>query len=163
MGEIDFLKFIFTAGIASLIGGGAGVAFVVFLSKKLIDQILKKDIEKYKTELSCELKLKQEVNKYNFDEETKVIKELWIHIESIVSLCANYQGECDNDNLNKLNGQLKICLSKNKPFIYKSLDDFINNLIEISNVENYSPENYNEVTEIRDCIIQVLRQRLNLF
>ena len=45
---LDFLKDTF---FPLILGAGGGLAIVYFLGKKVIDQILKKEILKYKSEL----------------------------------------------------------------------------------------------------------------
>ncbi len=163
MADYDFFKFILTAGLASLIGGGAGFAIIVFLSKKLIDQLLKKDIEKFKTELSCRLKLDQEISKFNYDKEVKIIREIWEHIEHIVTLCAKFEENKDEEQLNSLNRDLKNNLSKNIPFIHNNLEAAIVELIELSNIESFSPNKFDKIAKSRNEIISIIRDRLHLF
>jgi len=163
MAEIDFLSFIFTAGISSIIGGGSGLIIVVVLSKKLMDQILKKDIERYKTELLCNLKLNQEISKFNFDEETKIIKSIWSDIENICAFCAKHCNDEDDEILNELNKKLKESLSKNIPFIHEDIEKSIVKLIEISNIENYSQNKYSEIATLKAEIINTMRIRMHIF
>lgn len=162
MSDVNSFKFLFTAGIAALTGGGVGVAIIIVLSKKIVDQLLKKDIEKFKTELSLKLKYDQDISRFNFNEEVKVIKAIWIDIQSLIDICAKFRDGKDDKILNDKNKALKDNYAKNIPFIHKELGSAIEKLIEISNIEEYSEEKFQHIEKVANNIVSIIRLRFQL-
>jgi uncharacterized membrane protein YcgQ (UPF0703/DUF1980 family) len=86
--------------LSSLISSGVGFAVAVFLSKALLTQLLKRDLEKYKSILDVECKIRLESRSYALKQEIERMHTLWDLSCSIINECKSMSpNACEDTHL----------------------------------------------------------------
>lgn len=147
--------------LSGIAGGGISFSVIFFISKKMIDLRLQKDIEKFKSYLSLDSKLTGERIILSLSNQFDIMKELWVKFLEIENICGSFNINNDVGKLSRTNLELEELFKKNEPYINKNLSDIIEEIIAISSAEEYSrtPEgSFKSLTILRSRLVSECRR-----
>lgn len=144
--------------ISILVGGGIGVGIVAVLSKKIVEHLLNKNIENFKSKILIYQKLSVEQKLYAFKEEVDHLKKLWPLMMHICKVCGSYQTE-DVKILHNAVSKAEDFIDKNEPYINEGIFNLAKEIMQIADPEQYTADSYKELSKIKDEFISEYRNR----
>jgi hypothetical protein len=124
--------------------------------------ILNKEFEKFKKDLLVRQNMEHEKQSHNFNEEVKCLKDLWKKICEIVDECGKFDIEGGRAILAEKHDALEEYLFNQEPFVSDVIAINAKKLLDLTNPENYKPEIYEQIKDVRKIIIEEYRNRLAL-
>lgn len=148
--------------LSSLISSGVGFAVATFLSKTLLTQLLKRDLEKYKSILDIEYKIRLESRSYALKQEIERMHTLWDLSYSIINECKSMSATSAKDDLSKLVTQLDTFLAKEKPFLTKKIYDTGESIANFGDPEQFDVNSIGQLLELEATLVNECRSLLYL-
>jgi hypothetical protein len=150
--------------ISTLFAGGIGVAvgtaISVLLSKKLLAQFLKRDMEKYKVSLNIEKQLLIEGKSHALKEEIKKINILWELVYTVITECKKINGEESKACLSMQLEKLDLFLAKEKPFISKKIFELTFEITKLSDPDTFSKKSIDKLRDLENKLVYEIRKIL---
>jgi hypothetical protein len=153
---------IYETVLTIITSGGVSIAVATFLSKKILDHSLEKDINKFRTKLDTQSKLLIEERKFAFHEEILHLKAVWGLICEITEICQSYKSK-DISKLSAVVSELDSYLTNNEPNICDDMYKICREICETSDPDFFSINNsLNNLLMLRESFVIHYRARLYL-
>ena len=151
----DYLNTVSTA----LLSSAASLLAIKIFYGKTIDHIFAKRVEKYKSELSLTQDINTERIIYNYSKQRKYLEELWELVNSHILVCSNNKSR---DDISKSHKTIDDYIYDNESYICSSIINTTNDILELTNPEEYTNNKFNDLNTKRSELIELYREFQNI-
>lgn len=158
--EIQYLAGFITH---TLLVGGLGAIIATYLSKRLLTQLLDKEMIQFKEQLRVEYDVLLIKRKEGREIESEKLHELWTVCLKLTEYCKTRTAKnIIHSELDGLVRGVDDYLRETKVYLSSATCDLVKNIADLCDPENFSHKDINQLIELEQDFIRIFREHLEI-